>query len=280
MNQEDIDNDDRGDVCDNEFTFTATLNGTLANVCFYYSNGSQSYNVIKPDCFNTVFTCTYKDTSGNTVIITPIDRIRQAYWIPQEELIKDVNDPAGESDVAKLLPGEHYCFSCNLFEQFDLEDLSSKGTVECSATYANYIEDPNGVVDLMTGAVSSNVIQFIFQNVKVDLEPTLNLLNLGVTPVVIFGDANFKPKQDLIISSVTLTGNYSNNPIPTGGTSSCLDKYSYSDLNGDTYTDIKLFYRTSCLRNYLDTKDTVIYLNGTTKNGTTIWGSDTVSIIK
>jgi hypothetical protein len=81
-----------------------------------------------------------------------------------------------------------------------------------------------------------------------------------------------------------LTGNVSNSPNSAELCDPCFTKSSYSDLNGDGFTDIKLFFDTPCLNNpdycQLSIADEEVTLNAMTKSGTQVAGKDMVHIIK
>ena len=265
--QWDSNKDGVGDACEGEITNTfVSIDGTVANVCIVFNISGYT---IRPDCFNTSLTCT--DENGET--IEPTCKIRVAYGIPDKEKIGQVGD------VIPVYQGYSYCFPCDLLEQFNPQVLASVEKLTCKAIYSTYIQDPDtntGTrVDLWMGAANSN--ELTLQQVKVDLEPTLNLGNQGVTPVAIFSTSNFDATT-IDPYSVTLTGNVSKPQCPN---ESCVDHWSYSDVNGDGIADIKLHFDTPCLeRCRLTTADTVVTLKGKTYGGTAIVGSDTVRIIK
>jgi len=122
----------------------------------------------------------------------------------------------------------------------------------------------------------SNEISFV--HLKIDLEPTLNLGNMGVTPVAIYSTLGFDATT-INPATVTLTGNVSNSPTH------CSVRSSNSDLNGDGKIDTKLFFDTPCLKDFLIIDDTVVTLKGKTYSDSEygevdVSGSDTVRIIK
>ncbi|NIM98799.1 MAG: hypothetical protein GTO24_12175, partial [candidate division Zixibacteria bacterium] len=102
--QIDSDGDLLGDACDN-VTTTVTADGSLATICIENA-ATESFYTIKPDCFNTIFTCTNEE--GN--ILPPRYRIRLAYGIVISK------DGSIKGDVKEVKAGEKFCFTCDLLE--------------------------------------------------------------------------------------------------------------------------------------------------------------------
>ena len=176
-NQEDVDNDTVGDVCDNcpqvsnpdqtdtdgdhtgdaceDLTETITPASVSASpgkplwITATFNNGTgQDIQTIRPDCYDTVFTVTDTVTGR---ILPPRCRQRFAYGIP--------------TDVTTIKTGENFSVTCDLSEIYD-QDILIGGTYNVTATYSNYIQDPDyhpdtGACDLVPcynlwmGAVSS-----------------------------------------------------------------------------------------------------------------------------
>jgi len=111
----------------------------------FTNSSNQAIQIIRPDCYNTVFTLT--DSNGQ--IAVPLDNVGPGYGIP--------------NDVTTVATGASYQVNCNLAEFYRPEALTA-GNYTLVATYANSVTDPDIVngkctnqpcFNLWTGAVST-----------------------------------------------------------------------------------------------------------------------------
>lgn len=108
-------------------------------------------------------------------------------------------------------------------------------------------------------------------NIKPDSYPnSINLGSNGVVPVAIFGSATFDVRK---INPITIK--LANASVKLKGNSQPI--ISYSDVNGDGFTDISVNVTTEALQ--LTANDVKANLEAQLLNGIIIKGSDSIRIV-
>lgn len=221
--QEDVDGDGVGDACVNPATGQKDYKEALlvpeeakqpgapiwVKATFVNTSGKE-IQTFKPDCINTTFAV--KDSDGQLLAPQIRERI---YAVPR--------------DVVKIANGAEFSVTCDLAELFHPTQLraatgGAARDYKVQATYGNRARDPEEVVDLWLGAVTSpeNTITIEKQPVikttaKATFDPSTWLvqwISLGGTPIaaqIEFPDGGPNP-GDFDVTTIRLNGT-----VPTTG---------------------------------------------------------------
>ena len=272
------------DVCStNSSGTTDQLSPVLVQACFQFTDPTKEY-VVRPTCARTVWELTPVDGEPDPLVSTGC-----------------VNGPAvGIPDDLVPVPGTYCTEPCNLLDRFLPDALTAPPgetiTYEARGIFTTLIQCPPGenipydpinptgpnaenvCPKILMVSVESDPVDMTIKSSIIDVYPGTfpNLINLGAkgtTPVGIFGSPNFDVTK-VALASVRMAET---------GVAMYSDKKtkvymaSTKDLNGDGYLDLIVHFVTRNLA--ISPSDTKVTLTGTTSEGATFEGEDSVKVV-